>query len=212
MKEYRDKAITVDDLERNEVGSLFERCSFIATKEKRPIRTVNFCYAVFNDCKFETRFVDCNLMSTSGNSLPSKKQTDNCNIRNMGDSEPREKWLQALPGKVVLSTDAEDTYQPCDGIPDILADGKDSCQIFIEKRNYAGELQQCDEVFDLECSIGYLDKMRVMLKRGKAVVKLTSVPQTVVSEIKVKPYDKASGISEEIIKIQFRPVEELTNG
>lgn len=211
MKKYKNKTLTVDNLEKNESGSIFEKCIFKAGAEKKVIEEFNFSYAAFNDCKFETRFVGCNMMNISGNSLPGKEKVENCNTRNIGDSKLREKWLQTLPGIIELTTDAKDSYQPHEGIPDIPADGESTCSIIIKKKNAFGEYctsKADNDQIDIDCTRGSLSTLRINLIKGTATIKLTSIKETCLSTVSVYGSDKNSPLNKQQITIQFAPTSQ----
>lgn len=130
----------------------------------------------------------------------------NCNISGW-NSGARDAWLQEC--SIELSTDAEDTHEPYDGIPDIPADGSSSCAITIKKvdrqGNYHTDASDDDQI-DIRCTRGSLNLLRTNLVNGEAVVDLTSVQETCVSNVEVWGSAEGSKLGKESIKIQFAPV------
>lgn len=106
---------------------------------------------------------------------------------------------------LALTTDATDTADPINGIPDIPADGTSSCTISIQKKNGADDSDMTgaedNETVDLETSRGKLSSLRVQLANGAAQVTLTSVPETCVTGVTAK----ADGLTQGSIQIQFAP-------
>ena len=119
---------------------------------------------------------------------------------------PSAKTRQEFLGtpRIELTTDAVDTADPINGIPDIPADGTSSCSIIIKKRDRAGNYLTDvgdNDTIDLECSRGKLSALRINIVNGEASVTLTSIAETCVSEVKAK----VEGMEPVIIRIQFAP-------
>ena len=105
-----------------------------------------------------------------------------------------------------LTTDATDTADPIDGIPDIEANGISTCTITIKKVNGLGEYMTDaadDDTIDLKCTRGNLSALRVDLVNGEASVTLTSTTETCVSGIYAESQEEA--VNEAKIQIQFAP-------
>ena len=102
-----------------------------------------------------------------------------------------------------LTTDATDTADPIDGIPDISADGVSSCTLYIKKKsklgNYLTGASHTDQI-DLSCTRGKLSAIRVNLVNGEAEITFTSVAETCVSDIVANSEDMSA-----TIQIQFAP-------
>jgi len=108
-------------------------------------------------------------------------------------------------GELELTTDATDSHQPYDGIPDIPGDGTSSCNIFIKKKDSEGAYltgAEDNDTVEISCSRGKLSAIQVELVNGEAQVSLTSVAETCVSQIRAT----ADVLSEGNIEIQFAPV------
>jgi len=104
-----------------------------------------------------------------------------------------------------ITTDATDSYQPYDGVPDIEANGTSSCTIFFKKKDSDGNYltgDDDDDQIDVECSRGLLSAIRVNLVSGEAQVTLISAPETCVSNLVATMGGSCRGE----IKIQFAPV------
>lgn len=131
---------------------------------------------------------------------------ESCNVSGW-NSGARAAWLQEC--SLELTTDAEDTYQPYDGIPDIPADGTSSCSIFIKKvdreGNYHTDESDNDQV-DIRCSRGSINALRVNLVNGEASVTLTSVTETCISNVEAWGSEYGSKLGKQTIDIQFAPV------
>lgn len=102
---------------------------------------------------------------------------------------------------LALTCSATDTDS--DGTIDIPADGSSSCTITIRKKTSNGNnTTGSDEVW-ISCSRGRLDMIHGNLSSGQLQVTLTSIEETVLSDIKVtanNPY-----ITDGSLKVQFRP-------
>jgi len=109
---------------------------------------------------------------------------------------------------IELTTDAEDTHQPYDGIPDIPADGTSQCNIFIKKKkrdgSYCTESSDDDQI-DISCTRGKLNIIRTNLVNGEATVILTSISETCVSTIYALGSSEGSFLDQGEIEIQFAP-------
>ena len=113
----------------------------------------------------------------------------------------RAEWL--ADAHIHLSTDATDTYDPFDGIPDIVANGTSYCTIDIKMMHNDETVDTGDDttVVDIDASRGLLSAIRVTLSSGVASVTLTSVAETCISDITAR----VGGIIVDTIKIQFAP-------
>ena len=104
-----------------------------------------------------------------------------------------------------LTTDATDTADPVDGIPDIPADGVSSCTITIQKKNGETDADMVaagdDDTVTLTNTRGALSVLQVDLVNGTADVTLTSVAETCISDIVAS----ADGLDSGSIQIQFAP-------
>lgn len=103
-----------------------------------------------------------------------------------------------------MTTDAADSADPINGIPDIPADGASSCSISVRKKDRAGNYltdASDNDTVDLECTRGKLSDLRIDLVNGEASVSLTSIAETCVSEVKAA----AEGMEPVTIQIQFAP-------
>ncbi len=106
---------------------------------------------------------------------------------------------------ISLSTDAQDTVSPFDGIPDVPADGTSVATITVEIRN--PETNQIDttanDILYVSTDRGTLSAVNVQLVNGVGSFTIKSF-ETVVATIKVwHPQEKYKPAE---IKIQFRPV------
>lgn len=111
---------------------------------------------------------------------------------------------------IELTTDAEDTYQPVDGIPDIPADGSSTCNIYIKKINRSGAYCQDagdDDQIDITSSRGNLGTLRTNLVNGEATIVLTSVAEECVSKIIAFGSGEGAVIPSGTIQIQFAPTD-----
>lgn len=263
MNSYNDETLTLDDISEDEQGSTFTGCTF----EGDPITNVNFSFAAFNECTFNTVFKNCNLYGIDGDTLPNLAVVlfgfapdnghlikDNLN-KNVGrgdgnttefeyqrinvddisiaigrvpvesntyeatagivdrcavggwNSGARDEWLSECVLEV--TTDAEDTYQPYDNIPDIPADGTSTCSIIVKKKdrngNYKTDETDNDQI-DIRCTRGSLDALRTNLVNGEATITLTSVSETCISTIEVWGSGEGSTLRKKTIEIQFAPV------
>jgi len=121
----------------------------------------------------------------------------------IGDTALTKAEFQAI--KIIeLTTDAIDTADPINGIPDIPADGASSCTILIKKKDQAGNYLtdiSDNDTIDLECTRGKLSVLRIDLVNGEASLTLTSIAETCVSEVKAI----ADGMEPVTIQIQFAP-------
>jgi len=101
-----------------------------------------------------------------------------------------------------ITTDAQDTSDPYDGIPDIPADGTSQCTLYIKVKNKSGDYLQLNTETILESTRGRLSSLKVNLTNGVGEVSLLSAKETCVSTITAS----ASRIIPGDIKIQFSPV------
>lgn len=101
------------------------------------------------------------------------------------------------PPKLVLTTDAEDSNKPVDGIPDIPADGESKATIKIEQRfpsgtgSAADEDSTLDEDADtpvrLQTTRGRLSTLSLDLDGGEATFELHAPMETVTAKITAEP-------------------------
>jgi len=264
MNSYLDQTLTLNDLSDDERGSTFTNCTF----EGDQIKDVNFSYAAFNECVFNTTFKDCNMFGIEGDSLPNLAKVlfgfapdnghmirddkmnsigrgdgsttefhfqridvsgmgitignvpiesntfeatdgilDRCGVKEWSSGK-RDEWLQEC--ELELTTDAEDTYDPYDGIPDIPADGVSSCTITVKKKDRLGNYKTSEsdnDQIDIRATKGALSTLRTNLVNGEAAITLTSLIETCVSVVDVWGSAEGSPLSRKTIQIQFAPVE-----
>lgn len=109
------------------------------------------------------------------------------------------------PNYLELTTDATDTADPINGIPDIPGDGVSTCLIKIQKKSGASGNDLTGgshtDTVDLETDRGKLSDLRVNLVNGYAEVTLTSVPETCATFVSAV----AEGLGVGEIQIQFAP-------
>jgi len=206
MKTYDGQTLTIDDLDGNESGSSFSNCTFNIKDEgqetEEHIENVNFSFANFTGCTWNAEVRKCNLTGAEGNSLPETMVGCNENTGS-GDWGNRTAFLAAIPNQLEITTDATDSLDPIDGIPDIAADGSSTCTLTIKKKNgqtgdYMTEAGDNDTV-DISATRGKLSALRVDLVNGEAAVTLTSVIESVVTDVTVT----SSGLADDSIQIQF---------
>jgi len=102
------------------------------------------------------------------------------------------------------STDATDTYDPYDGVPDIPADGVSTCTITVKKKDLAGNYLTGagdDDTVEFDTSRGALSDLRKDMVNGEVSVTLRSVQETCVATVTAN----IEGASCSIM-IQFAPV------
>ena len=204
MNSYSDQTLTINDLGLSEEGSVFTNVIF----NGEDISGKKFSFSVFNDCTFNMKFIGCDFVGAEGNSIPSGDAVDECLVLT-GEDAPmtRSEWLESRRSRLLITTNATDTASPMDGIPDIAADDVSTCQINIQKQDADGNdltgSGETDQV-DIVNTRGKLSSLRVNLVNGAASVTLTSVPETVVSDISAS--SDQENVDDGSIRIQFAPV------
>jgi len=198
MKVYNNEILTPENLEKNQTGSEFISCKF-----EGDFINYNFSYTKFTGCLFQgCKFINCNFIGIEGDSKPPQQACENCNLKT--SEITRDEFIANLPKVLELSTDATDTADPINGIPDIPADGTSTCTIFIKKKdlfgNYLTSSEDNDTIY-LTNTRGKLSSLKVNLVNGQAQVTLQSIPETCVSIVEAKGENLISAR----IQIQFAP-------
>jgi len=204
MKIYNGETLTIEDIDIDESGSSFTNCIFDVISNKN-ISNINFSFALFSGCIWNASAENCNFTGSEGDSIPSGEKTVNCNMNTgSGSWGNRTDFLENYPNTIELTTDATDTHQPYDGIPDIPANGTSTCNIFIKKKdpygNYMTDPGDNDQI-ELENTRGSLSAIQTNLVDGEATIVLTSIAETCISEITATGEDLKEGE----IQIQFAP-------
>lgn len=77
MNAYENQTLTVDDLQapvddeyRDERGSMFTNCVFNETAGGERINRVDFKYATFSGCTWNSALMDCDINAAEGDSVP----------------------------------------------------------------------------------------------------------------------------------------------
>jgi len=113
--------------------------------------------------------------------------------------------VELVQNIIVLTTTAQDTVTPFDGIPDVPADGVTPATITVEVKN--PDTNQVDtnanDILYVSTERGKLSTVNIQLVNGVGSFQITCT-ETVVTTIRVwHPQDK---YKQGEIKIQFRPV------
>jgi len=107
---------------------------------------------------------------------------------------------------IVLSTDAVDSVQPYDGIPDVPADGSSFATITAQKKNgvdASNNLTGMDTFYvEMVSGSAYISVVSVQLISGAASF---TVKSTNTGRCKIRVYDPNNLISDSTIELQFRP-------
>jgi len=112
----------------------------------------------------------------------------------------RTEWLAVATFEI--STDAIDSYQPYDGIPDIPANGTSSCTITVTAKDRAGDTKDDDTtVVVFKTTRGSLSSLQVTMTDGVAETDLTSVTETTIATVTAE----IEGEEPLTIDIQFAP-------
>lgn len=194
-------SITIDDLVADESLSLFAGVLFKKTNDNRDIENIDFTCTEFEACEYDNNLVfrNCDFTGAEGD-LP-------CNMESCvtGVAIPdRSTRIAKLPHRLEITTDAVDTADPINGMPDIQADGISTCTITIKKvandNSYLTGAED-DDIIEIRTTKGELSALRVNLVNGSADVILTSIATTSVAEI----FASASGLKSAYIQIQFAP-------
>jgi len=69
---YNDVTLTIDDLEDDERLSVFENCTFEDSPKRVNIQGINFSFAKFSKCVWNTVCTNCNFKGAEGKSVPVK--------------------------------------------------------------------------------------------------------------------------------------------
>ena len=127
------------------------------------------------------------------------KLSTDCSVGDAGST--RTEWLAVTTFEI--STDAEDTYDPYDGVPDIPANGTSSCTITITAKDRAGDTKDDDTtVVIFKSTRGSLSSLTETMSDGVCSVDLTSVAETTVATVTAE----IEGQRPLTIDIQFAPV------
>jgi hypothetical protein len=107
------------------------------------------------------------------------------------------------PAYLELTTDAPD-ISPLNGVPEILADGRSTATIFIQKKTRLGEPllgEEDNDLVHLRTTRGTLSHRQVRLVRGQAMFTLRSSTDTIVADVTAYGAD----LKHHMIHIEFAP-------